>query len=178
MVGQSLGEQGEQKVINNNFMGFELGDPMKPGTQAYVKAWTSTIVDVDVYKKDPSKYKDWTVTYKNRNTISQQLDRGEKKIWCLTYKNRQAYKDVDSAATAFVNNVESKIRKCENSPKEEHRKLAAAALAGDVDAWVHMVELVDVSLHMYAYNGVAGYMQLAKAQIAKVRSDPALQHLD
>jgi hypothetical protein len=173
MVGQSLAEQGEKRVINNNFMGFELADPNKPGKQAYVKAWTSTIVPIATYKANPSKYKDWSITYKNRNTISQQLERNEKDIWCMTYKNRQAYKDVDSAAVAFVHNVKSKIEKMKAIPK--YQKLVEAALGGDAKSYAEMVETVDVPHGLYAYNGVAGYIDRAQEQIAVVRADPNLK---
>ncbi len=170
LVGHAAVEQ-HDKCMNNNFAGVE------GGSTAWVVAWTSTVISIDQYNAHPENYRDWfpgkpkagVWNHKPAGTIAVQLERGEKEIACAVKKPRPAYKSLDSAAVAFIHIIERKFHKLQASSKPAHQELAARALAGDAEAYAHIVTLRDDKLGILPYNPDGGYPALVMKQIAAAR---------
>ena len=171
MLGHAWVEQSGKGIINNNFAGVE------GASSSYVLAWTSTQITKAQYDANPSAYKDWghggVWAGKDASTIKAQIDRGETKLIVMEHKKRPAYASLGSAASSFIENVESKFHKLEASKDPHDQELVKKALGGDEHAYAAIVTMRNPKLGIYPYNADAGYAGRVTAQIAAARKDLA-----
>ncbi|MGB8910580.1 MAG: DUF4157 domain-containing protein [Candidatus Cybelea sp.] len=165
LVGHSWLEQQGKSIINYNFAGVE------GGSASFVYAWISWKVSRAEYDKNPSAYKDWTVG--GFGTIQEQIDRGETSLFVVMRAKRPAYASLDSAAAAFVHNIESKFHKLQASPDPHHQELVQAALGGDAEAYAQIVTLSVPALGIFPFNPNANYADKVIDQIDLARTDLA-----
>jgi hypothetical protein len=171
LVGHSWVEQRGQNVINNNFAG------MEGHSNSFVTARTSAIISKAQYDANPKAYSDFgpgkQLNGKDASTIKVQLDRGETTLAVMTRTQRPAYASLDSAATAFIHNIEAKFQKLQASDDPDHKVLAQQALAGDEEAYAKVVTLSASKLGILPYNPSKDYPGRVIKEIRAARSDLA-----
>jgi len=176
MTGQATGEQGH-RTNHYNFMGYEFnvarpfGKP--PANTPWTRDFRSDRISIAEYNAHPTYYYNW---HSYGKTIAQQLaDPKTTLLYVLWYAPRPVYANVDEAAGKFVSGIVNwRLHAFQSSKHQHHRDVAAAALTGDVEAYLEMVETSDTELHVLAYNGTNLYKGLMRPTLAKAKADPEL----
>ena len=171
MVGQSRGEQDEQ-TLNFNFAGVEgLSDPPPSDGRIWTRGLRSITISKAEYDRAPEKYFNWAGG--GKGSIEHQIAANPHGlIYCMTYGPRPAYTSLASAVTTFVHEITRRLQ----SFQEAGSPVAAAALGGELDAYIKMVHEKTPS-GIGAYNGLPEYPSQVRNGVRIARADAKLQAL-
>lgn len=173
MTGHSFGEQPGKGIVGWNYFGQELGSRFaRPADSVnWTRAYRSATISKAEYEAEPDMFIDW----QGHPPIEKQIADGAKEIYCLAWAPRPFFLSLDSATNAFVYGiVDWRLKALQGSDNPEHKALASRVEAGDVDAYIEMVEMKDPHLKMRPYNGLPEYPGILKPHLQRAIADDKL----
>ncbi|MBZ0236970.1 MAG: hypothetical protein K8M05_31870, partial [Deltaproteobacteria bacterium] len=175
MVGHSFGEQGGRNVVHYNYMGVELWRFTRPANdkRKFTRALRSDIITPAEYRANPDYFWDWKDS--GKGTIQQQLAKGATRIYCLYPGPRAVFSSVDDASRSFWHTIVGwRLNACRSSANPAHQAIAQGALAGDVEAYIQLVELNDATIKVRPYNGNKEYPSIVRPHLRHALADASL----